>query len=286
MSESAAHVRVIEESPAYWRIVFDHPPLNIVGASMFAGLQDLLARMDASPSLRVVVFESANPDFYLAHFDLADVSGSLGLIKTAGPSGLPILMDTFVRLTKSPIVSIAKIRGRVRGVGSEFVLACDMRFASRENTVLAQVEVGAGVHPGGGGTERLPLLLGRGRALEIILGANDFDGETAERYGYVNRALPDSELDGFVDALARRIASFERRPLAAAKNLVNQVSLPSTDRLLDAFTSFGAALTWPEAQHRIGGVLERGLQRDANFEKTWPDILGHLGEAGKRGSPR
>src|SRR6266850_1965055 len=155
MTESAAQVRVIEESPAYWRIVFDHPPLNIVGASMFAGLQDLLARMDASPSLRVAVFESANPDFYLAHFDLADMPGSLGLIKTAGPSGLPILMDTFVRLTKSPIVSIAKIRGRVRGVGSEFVLACDMRFASRENTALAQVEVGAGVHPGGGGTDRL-----------------------------------------------------------------------------------------------------------------------------------
>src|SRR5258707_5834728 len=146
MTEPAAHVRVIEESPAYWRIVFDHPPLNIVGASMFAGLQDLLARMDASPSLRVVVFESANPDFYLAHFDLADPAGSLGLINTAGPSGLPILMDTFVRLTRSPVVSIAKIRGRLRGASSEFVLACDMRFASRENTALAQVAVAAGVH--------------------------------------------------------------------------------------------------------------------------------------------
>src|SRR5207249_8817112 len=172
MTESAAHVRVIEETSAYWRVRFENPPFNIVDATIFEGLQDLLARMDASPSLRVVVFESANPDFYLAHFDLADVSGSLGLIKTAGPSGLPILMDTFVRLTKSPIVSIAKIRGRVRGVGSEFVLACDMRFASRENTVLAQVEVGAGVHPGGGGTERLPLLVGRGRALEIVLGGD------------------------------------------------------------------------------------------------------------------
>src|SRR5260370_30726180 len=114
-------------------------------------------------------------------------------------------MDSFVRLRKSPVVSTAKSRGRVRGVGSEFALACDMRFASRENAVLAQVEVGAGVHPGGGGTERLPLLLGRGRALEIILGANDFDGETAERYGYVNRALPDTERHSFVDALPRPI---------------------------------------------------------------------------------
>ena len=212
MTESAAHVRVIEETPAYWRVVFEYPPFNIVDATIFEGLQDLLVRMDTSPSLRVVVFESANPDFYLAHFDL---TGKTGNITTAvGASGLPILMDTFVRLTKSPVVSLAKIRGCVRGVSSEFVLACDMRFASRENTRLAQPEVGVGVNPGGGGTERLPHLVGRGRALEIVLGANDFDGDTAERYGYVNRALPDAELDGFVDALARRIASFDRRALA------------------------------------------------------------------------
>src|SRR6266566_8922754 len=214
MAESVPHLRIIEETSAYWRVLFDHPPLNIVGVGMFEGLQDLLARMDASPSLRVVVFESANPDFYLAHFDLSEAS--LNLLKTAGPSGLPILMDTFVRLTKSPVVSIAKIRGRARGVGSEFVLACDMRFASREKAVLAQVEVGSGVHPGGGGTERLPALVGRGRALEIIIGSDDFDGETAERYGYVNRALQDSALDGFVDKFARRIATFDRRPIEAA----------------------------------------------------------------------
>src|SRR5712672_2140428 len=276
MTKSSSHLRIIEETPAYWRAVFDNPPLSIMGARMFEGLQDLLSRMDASPSLRVVVFESANPEFYLAHFDLADISGSLGLIKTAGPSGLPILMDTFVRLTKSPIVSIAKIRGRARGVGSEFVLACDMRFESRENAVLAQVEVGAGVHPGGGGTERLPHLVGRGRALEIILGANDFDGATAERYGYINRALPDAELNGFVDVLAHRIASFDRRAIAAAKNLINQVSLPSADRLLDALNSFQTALAWPEAQQRIRALLERGLQRDVDFENRWPALLGTL----------
>src|SRR3979490_3095774 len=273
MTESAAHVRVIEETSAYWRVVFDYPPFNIVDATIFQGLQDLLVRMDASASLCVVVFESANPDFYLAHFDL---TGKIGIITTAvGPSGLPILMDTFVRLTKSPVVSIAKIRGCVRGVSSEFVLACDMRFASRENTRLGQPEVGVGLHPGGGGTERLPHLVGRGRAVEIVLGANDFDGDSAERYGYINRALPDAELDGFVDVLARRIASFDRRALAAGKNLVNQVSLPPADRLLDAFTSFGAALTWPEAQHRIQAVVERGLKRDANLQKAWPEVLGN-----------
>ena len=273
-SESAMPVRVIEETSAYWRVLFDYPPFNIMDATIFEGLQDLLARMDSSLGLRVVVFESANPEFYLAHFDL---TGKLGNIMTSvGRSGLPILMDTFVRLTTSPVVSIAKIRGCVRGACSEFVLACDMRFASRENTRLGQPEVGVGVHPGGGGAERLPHLVGRGRALEIVLGANDFDGDTAERYGYVNRSLPDTELDGFVDALARRVASFDRRAIAAAKNLVNQVSLPSADRLLDALNSFQTSLTWSEAQQRIQALLERGLQQDSDFEKQWPAMLGTL----------
>src|SRR5215471_15737108 len=270
-------MRVIEATPPYWRVVFDYPPFNILDATIFEGLQDLLVRMDANQSLRVVVFESANPEFYLAHFDL---TGKTGNITTAvGPSGLPILTDTFVRLTKSSVVSIAKIRGCVRGASSEFVLACDMRFASRENTRLGQPEVGVGVHPGGGGTERLPHLVGRGRALEIILGANDFDGDTAERYGYVNRALPDAELDGFVDVLAHRIASFDRRLLATAKSLINQVSLASADWLLDALNAFQTALTWPETQQRIQALLQRGLQREADFENRWPALLGALLES-------
>src|SRR6202011_3233257 len=243
---ATAPMRVVEETPAYWRVVFDYPPFNIVDADIFESLQNFLVRMDTSQNLRVVVFESAIPDFYLAHFDL---TGKLGNVMTAiGASGLPILMDTFVRLTKSPVVSIAKIRGCARGVSSEFVLACDMRFASRENTRLGQPEVAVGLHPGGGGAERLPHLVGRGRAFEIVLGGNDFDGDTAERYGYINRALADAELDGFVDAFARRIASFDGRAIAAAKNLINQVSLPSADRLLDAINSFQVALTWPETQ--------------------------------------
>ena len=276
MAEDAGPLRVIEESPAYWRIVFDYPPFNIVDATLYQALQDLLARMDASPSLRVVVFESANPEFFLAHFDL---TGKTGNITTAvGPSGLPILIDTFVRITRSPVASIAKIRGCVRGVSSEFVLACDMRFASRENTLLGQPEVGVGVHPGGGGTERLPPLVGRGRAFEIVLGANDFDGDTAAQYGYVNRALPDEELDGFVDALARRIATFDGRAIAAAKRLINQVSLPSADNLLSALNSFQTALTWPETLQRVEALLKQGLQQDRNFERQWPAMLDSLVE--------
>src|SRR5215468_4387758 len=277
MTDPAAPVRVIEETPAYWRVVFDYPPFNIVDATIFEGLQDLLARMNANPNLRVVVFESANPEFYLSHFDL---TGKTGNITTdVGPSGLPILMDTFVRLTKSSVVSIAKIRGCVRGASSEFVLACDMRFASRENTRLGQPEVGVGVNPGGGGTERLPLLVGRGRALEIVLGANDFDGDTAERYGYVNRALPDAELDGFVDGLARRIASFDRGPIATAKDLINNVSLPSVDRLLDGRNAFATTLTWPETQQRVQALFKRGLQQEGDLEERFGAHLATLSDA-------
>src|ERR1700704_5406712 len=157
MTESAAHVQVIEETSASWGSGVENPPFNIVDATIFEGLQDLLARMDASTSLRVVVFESANPEFFLAHFDLTGKTGNI--TSAVGPSGLPILTDTFVRITRSPVASIAKIRGCVRGVSSEFVLACDMRFASRENTLLGHPEVGVGLHPGGGGTERLPPLV-------------------------------------------------------------------------------------------------------------------------------
>jgi len=272
--ESSRPLRVIEQTPAYWQVVFDYPPFNVLDATVFQALQDLLGRMERSSQLRVVVFESAIPDFYLSHFDL---TGKLGNVMTeVGATGLPILTDTFVRLTRSPIASIAKIRGCVRGACSEFVLACDMRFASRERTLLGQPEVGVGLHPGGGGTERLPPLVGRGRALEIILGANDLDGDTAERYGYVNRSLPDSELDHYVDDLARRIASFDRAALAAAKNLVNHVSLPSADRLLAALASFQSALLWPEAQRRIRALLDRGLQKDSDFERDWPEVLGEL----------
>src|SRR5258708_28466568 len=151
-----------------------------------------------------------------------------------------------------------------------------MLFAARETLSLAQPEAGVGFQPGGGATARLPPLVGRGRALEIVLGSNDFDGETAERYGYVNRALPDTELDGFVDALARRIASFDRRPIAAAKKLINDVSLPTAESLLDGLTSFTTALTWPEAQQRFQALFKRGWNQPAYIENPYSELLATL----------
>jgi enoyl-CoA hydratase/carnithine racemase len=268
MTESAPHLRVIEETPAYWRVVFDNPPLNIMDADMFEGLQNLLARMDASSSLRVVVFESANRNFYLAHFELKDTTRTLGLLKTVGPTGLPSLLDTFVRLTTSPIVSIAKIRGRARGVASEFLLACDMRFASRENTVLGQFEVGSGVVPGGGPMARLARLAGRGRALEILLVADDLDGPRAEQYGYVNRLIADDELDDEVEAIAARLARFDHDAIARTKAHVDRVTLPADSEFPPALADFFQMLGQPRQQQQFARLLELGLNTDSDLERS------------------
>ena len=268
-------MRVIEETPEYWRVLFDYPPFNIVDADVFQALQDLLVRMETTETLRVVVFESALADFYLSHFDL---TGRIGNIMSAiGPTGLPILMDTFVRLTKAPVVSLARIRGCVRGVSSEFVLACDMRFASRENTKLGHPELGVGLHPGGGGTERLPYLVGRGRALEIVLSANDFDGDTAERYGYVNRSLPDGELDAFVESLATRIASFDKRAISETKRFVDVASLPPDYEIAPEWDVCLASIMRPAAQERIKKLMERGFHKPGDVEERLGYHVGRLG---------
>lgn len=248
---------VVQRSPSYWRVTFDSPPINLVTYEVFAALGDLVDRMEADEDLKVVVFDSADPDFFLAHFDM---------VPPKEPYTGPGWLEITTRMARSRVISIASIRGRARGVGSEFTLACDMRFASKENAVLGQPEVGAGVTPGGGATERLPLLVGRGRALEIIAAADDFDAETAERYGWINRALPDAELDAYVDRVATRIASFDHRPLAEVKALINRSTLPSETDLEAGRDAFRAALTWPEAHERVRRLLRRGMQQRGELE--------------------
>ena len=213
-------------SPAYWRVTFDHPPLNIFGPETLPQLNEVVTALETDEEVKVVVFDSAVDGFFLTHYNfVAKLEESTRL--PPGPTGLQQLPDMLVRLSRAPVVSIVSIRGRATGVGSELALASDMRFASREKAILSQWEVGAALVPGGGPMARLPRLIGRGRALEVLLGADDIRGDVAELYGYVNRALPDAELDAFVDALATRIASFDKRAIADAKHLVNLNSLPS-----------------------------------------------------------
>src|SRR6185437_5236183 len=178
---------------------------------------EVVASLEADQSVKVVVFDSAIDGFFLTHWNfLAKPEESVGL--RIGRTGLQPLPDLLVRLSRAPVVSIAMIRGRATGVGSELALASDVRFASREKAILSQFEVGAGLVPGGGPMARLPRLIGRGRALEVLLGADDIPGDLAERYGYVNRALPDAELDAFVEALAMRISSFDKLAIVETKN--------------------------------------------------------------------
>src|SRR5450755_52545 len=199
-----AQIRVVRRSPAYWRVTIDNPPINVMGPEMVRQFQEVINALETDEHVRVVVFDSAVDDYFLNHSDfLAKLEDLTSL--PAGPTGLPPWPDFLVRLTRAPVVSIALIRGRATGNGSEVALACDMSFASSEKSVFSQWEVGVGLVAGGGPMARLPRLIGRGRALEVLLGSDDIRGDEAESIGYVNRSLPDADVGNFVDTLAMRI---------------------------------------------------------------------------------
>jgi enoyl-CoA hydratase/carnithine racemase len=223
---SWTHFSVDRRSPGYCRVSFDHPPINAITATTVAELAELVGLIEEDVDLNVVVFDSANPDFFLAHYDV-DPETARTAPPPAGPTGRHTWLNVLVRLSRAPVVSIAAIRGRARGAGSEFVLACDLRFASRENTLLGQSEVGTGLVPGGGSMERLARLISRGRALEILLVADDLDGPRAELYGYVNRLIAEDQLDGEVDQIASRLARLDHEAIARTKSYLDQVRLPA-----------------------------------------------------------
>jgi enoyl-CoA hydratase/carnithine racemase len=261
-------------TPGYWRVIIENPPINLYDPEMFAELNVLMDRIDADRDLKVVVFESANPEYFVAHYDLD--RGEV-IPEQPGAAEFSAWPKFVTRLAQSRVVSVAKLRGRARGHGSELALACDMRFASKEKAVLAQVEVGVAVVPGGGATEWLSALAGRSRALEIICGADDFDADTAEKYGWVNRSIPDAELDAFVDNFARRVASFEKRALELAKKLVNaRAGIPSEAERWSSNQAFIGTTSWPETQALIGKLYERGLQKEGDFELRLGHHVGHV----------
>src|ERR1700754_1261392 len=265
---------VEEVKRGYWRVVIDNPPINLYDPEMFAELRVLMDRIDAEGELKVVVFESANPDYFIAHYDLK--RGEV-IPDQPGAAEFSAWPRFVTRLAQSRVVSVAKLRGRARGHGSELALACDMRFASKEKAILAQVEVGVAVVPGGGATEWLCALAGRSRALEIICGANDFDADIAEKYGWVNRSIPDAELDAFVDDFARRVARFELRALELAKKLVNaRAGVPSEADRWGSNQFFIGTTTWPETTVLIGRLMGKGLQKEGDLELRLGHHVGHV----------
>src|SRR5215470_3636582 len=257
---STRQLRLLRRSPSYWRVTFDHPPLNIFGPETIPQLSEVVSELETDRDVKVVVFDSAVEGFFLTHYDfLAKPEDTTNL--PPGPTGLAPIPDMFVRLSRAPVVSIVSIRGRATGIGSEIALASDMRFASREKAILSQWEVGAALVPGGGPVARLPRLIGRGRALEVLLTGDDVDGVLAEQYGYVNRSLPDAELDQFVDGLARRIATLDKQTIADIKQLVNVSSLPSNEEIGAQWDAFVASARRPQAQAKVGALLHLGLQK-------------------------
>ena len=267
-SSSWTHLRVERRSPGCCRVTFDHPPINTITATTVAELSELIGLIEQDPDLNVVVFDSVNPDFYLAHYDTEhDPSRTAAL--PIGPTGLHAWLDLLVRLSRAPVVSIASIRGRARGAGSEFVLACDLRFASRENTLLGQPEVGMGLVPGGGPMARLSRLVGRGRALEIVLVADDLDGPRAEQYGYVNRAVADARLDEDVADIASRLARFDREAIARTKSYVDRVTLPSDSEFPPALIDFFELIGRPRQQAQFARLEALGLNVDGDLERCF-----------------
>jgi enoyl-CoA hydratase/carnithine racemase len=269
-----AQIRVARRSPAYWRITIDNPPINVMGPEMVRQFQEVINALEADEHVRVVVFDSAVDDYFLNHSDFFAKLEDLTSMP-AGPTGLPPWPDFLVRLTRAPFASIALIRGRATGNGSELTLACDMSFASREKAILSQWEVGVSLVAGGGPMARLPRLIGRNRALEVLLSSEDIRGEQAEAYGYVNRALPDADLDAFVEAFATRIAGFDKWAIANTKRLVN-TSLPPDVELAAGWDACIASIGRPAAQERIKALMASGFHKPGDVENRLGYHLGQL----------
>ncbi|MFD4511637.1 enoyl-CoA hydratase/isomerase family protein [Streptomyces sp. NPDC058457] len=261
-------IRLERTTPRTARITFANPPANLVIPETVVTLHKIVRELDEDPDIQVVVFSSEIPDFFFNHFDGAAAND---LPVPEHEDDAPVWTDMVLRLSKASFVSIAVIRGRARGAGNELALACDLRYASREKAFFGQPEVGIGIVPGGGGTERLPRSIGRDRALEAILGSADYDADLAERWGWVTRALPDAELDAFVDATVARLASFDPQALATAKAMVGRATLPPDSHLVTAYNEFADSLTTP-------GFMARAAALGALVADKGLDVEYQLGE--------
>ena len=310
MTVSGIAVRRVDAN-AIARIEISNPPINLVDVRFVAELTALVDALETDDAVKVVVFRSALPDYFVNHYDMAPrangrnpservdqnasdepecprsvrtdragdprpVCRSVQRVDFDRPS--EPLFRLFVRLSRLPQVTIAEIRGRTRGAGSEFAQALDMRFASRERALFGQPEVGIGLHPGAGGTQRLPALMGRARALEVMLSGSDYSADVAEQYGWVNRALPDAEVTGWVDDLAARIASFPAIGLRNVKRFVNSSFAPADAALEAEAAAFRETLAHREVRERLAWLFARGAQLPGDLER---DLGGSLARFGR-----
>ena len=265
-------ITVVVDGPVLFAEIFA-PPINLLGPELVRDLVSVIQRAEADDAYKVLVFKSGDPDYFISHVDLTRIPEYRQ--QAAKLTGVPSIALLFRHLSTSRLVTIAQIEGRVRSGGSEFVLACDMRFAARESAVFAQFESAFGQIPGGGATQYLARLMGRGRALEVLLSAEDYDADLAERYGWINRALPGRALGAFVRALAERIARFPAPGLLAIKDRINAITLAPSDDFRRDSDLFGEEVRNTETQRRIQAAIRRGLQT-RHAEMEFANILNDL----------
>ncbi|HZP42250.1 MAG TPA: enoyl-CoA hydratase/isomerase family protein [Candidatus Binatia bacterium] len=256
-------------------VTIDHPPINLFDVALMREIDRVGRELGDDAAVRVVVLESADPEFFIAHADVTLIQ-SLPSEPQPKPGTLGFFHAMVERFRTMPKATIAKIEGRARGGGSELALSCDLRFGAIGRAIVAQPEVALGIIPGGSGTQRLARLMGRARALEAILGCDDFSAELAERYGWINRALPPDEIGPFVDRLARRIASFPAEAIALAKRAVDAAERPTVDGLLEEADAFNRTLGVPETRARMARFMELGGQTRA-VEVTLGTLVDRLG---------
>ncbi len=276
MTQMYRTLRVARIDEGVLSVVIDAPPMNLIGPELVRDLVTLFSELESDEDIRVMVLESADPEYFVPHVDLTKVAEyTAEAAKAGGPDDASLGM-LWHKLSELPVVTIAKLRGRARGAGSELALACDMRFAARENAVLGQIEIGVGTPPGAGGVQHLGRMLGRGRAMEVILGAADFDADEAERYGWVNRALPDAELDAFVARLARRIASFPADAVRSTKQVLNELTLPGADAIRADARRFQQLVRSDTVKARLATLFAQGLHTRGPLELDLGDRIESL----------
>lgn len=256
-------------------VIFANPPVNLISPEAVSELSQVINELIKEDQLKVVIFRSDTEDYFYNHFDLAKFAD---FPRPNEMQDASVWTDIVLKLTHAPFVSIGSIRGRTRGGGNELALAMDLRYASIEKAFFGQPEVGTGILPGGGGTEWLPRFIGRDRAIEAILGSDDYSAETAERYGWVTRAVPDSELNAFVSDIAKRFASFDRQALVAAKSQINRATLPPNNDFIESYKEFSASMAWPSIPQKLQqmGALV-GKIGVAEMEKNLGYYLGAKG---------
>ena len=265
MANTPKKITTDKSVSGYWRVTLTNPPINAIDDSMYDEFYDLVEEIVAEPTLKIVTFSSGNPDFYIAHYSTAEPRSRFGK---------PRWIEAATKLAKSDVISVAVINGRVRGGGCEFTMAMDIRFASLEKAVFGQPEVGTGLIPGGGALQRLPLLVGRSRAIEIILGGNDYDAATAERWGWINQAVPESQLHDLITTFVRRILSFDKQALSTCKAILNNTGLPDPAQLQSTEDTFFTTFGWPGAKERLPKLLAPGIGKAGDFELNLGRNLG------------